>query len=86
MEPAAEFVFDFGFTLRVTDDCVARQIAFYVWTWREWGSIAGPQLQDGLPFTLAAFKNGLVGLWIDRQSGLLAYAPTEKPLAAAVRA
>ena len=54
---------------------VAPQLAFHAWTWREWGSVAGPQLLDGLPFTLDGFGNGLVGLWLDRQSGLLAYAP-----------
>jgi hypothetical protein len=54
---------------------VVPQLAFHAWTWREWGSLGGPQLIDGLPFTLDAFGNGLIGLWLDRQSGLLAYAP-----------
>ena len=51
------------------------QAAFHAWTWREWGTLSGPQLSEAFPFTLAAFKNGLVGLWLDRQSGLLSYAP-----------
>src|SRR5262249_55733878 len=53
----------------------APQLAFHAWTWREWGSVGAPQLLDGLPFTLDSFGNGLVGVWFDRQSGLLAYAP-----------
>jgi hypothetical protein len=54
---------------------VLPQLAFHAWTYREWGTLAGPQLVDGLPFTFEGWKNGLVGLWFDRQSGLLAYAP-----------
>jgi len=54
---------------------VAPQVAFYAWTWREWGAFGGPQLADALPFSVHAFGDGIAGLWLDRQSGLLAYAP-----------
>jgi hypothetical protein len=30
---------------------------------------------EGLPFSLTTLHEGLVGLWLDRQSGVLAYAP-----------
>jgi hypothetical protein len=51
------------------------QLAFLVWTWHEWGTLGGALTTGGLPFSAGMLKTGLVGLWIDRQSGLLAYAP-----------
>jgi hypothetical protein len=54
---------------------VLPQIALHAWTVFEWGSLGGPQLVDSLPFALASLGRGLVGLWIDRTSGLLGYAP-----------
>jgi hypothetical protein len=54
---------------------VLPQLAFHAWTYREWGTLGGPQLIEGLPFTSTGWTNGLIGLWIDRQSGLLANAP-----------
>lgn len=51
------------------------QIGLHVWTWYEWGTLGGALTTDGAPFSMAALKAGAVGLWIDRQSGLLAYAP-----------
>jgi len=38
-------------------------------------AFGGPQLADALPFSRHAFGDGIAGLWLDRQSGLLAYAP-----------
>ena len=58
------------------------QIAFHAWTWSHWGNIGGPQMLDAAPFSLGALGDGLVGLWFDRQSGLLAYAPLYWMLAA----
>ena len=51
------------------------QIALHLWTWHEWGTIGGSLTTEGVPFTREAFGAGAIGLWVDRQSGLLAYAP-----------
>src|SRR5207249_5571398 len=51
------------------------QIALHAWTLREWGTLGGSLTTEGAPFSLGMLKSGSVGLWIDRQSGLLAYAP-----------
>lgn len=51
------------------------QLALLVWTWHEWGTLGGALTTGGLPFSAAMLKSGFLGLWIDRQSGLLAYAP-----------
>ena len=49
--------------------------AFYWWTFRTWGNIGGPQIVDSLPFAFGGLARGLAGLLLDRQSGLVAYAP-----------
>lgn len=51
------------------------QLTLLVWTWREWGTLAGALTTSGLPFSAHMLTSGLMGLWVDRQSGLLAYAP-----------
>jgi hypothetical protein len=51
------------------------QIALLASSWATWGTFAGPQMVDGVPLSLSTMKEGLAGLWLDRQSGLLAYAP-----------
>jgi hypothetical protein len=51
------------------------QIGLHVWTWRAWGTLGGAATSEGVPFSLTALNGGLLGLWVDRQSGLLAYAP-----------
>jgi len=51
------------------------QLTLHAWTLREWGTLGGSLTTGGTPFTLEMLKSGSVGLWIDRQSGLLAYAP-----------
>jgi hypothetical protein len=51
------------------------QIGLHLWTVREWGTLGGALTTEGVPLTLEALKAGAAGLWIDRQSGLLAYAP-----------
>ena len=48
---------------------------FFLWSWDRWGTLGGPQMLDGLPFSVPSAKNGLAGLMVDRQSGLLSYAP-----------
>lgn len=54
---------------------VGPQLALLAWTWRAWGTFGGALTTQGVPFSLESLQRGLVGLWIDRQSGLLAYAP-----------
>ena len=51
------------------------QVGLHAWTLHEWGTLGGALTTEGVPFTSETFKAGAVGLWIDRQSGLLAYAP-----------
>jgi hypothetical protein len=51
------------------------QLGLLAWTVREWGTLGGALTTEGVPFTLETFKAGAAGLWIDRQQGLLAYAP-----------
>jgi hypothetical protein len=58
------------------------QAAFHLWTLRTWGSLGGPQMLDGVPFTGTGALRGLLGLLMDRQSGLIAYTPLYGILAA----
>jgi hypothetical protein len=46
-----------------------------VWTLHYWGNIAGPMALDGLPFTLSSLAAGIPGLLIDRENGLIWWAP-----------
>jgi hypothetical protein len=54
---------------------VVPQIGLHLWTLNAWGTLGGAQATEGMPFSVALFEAGMPGLWIDRQSGLLAYAP-----------
>ncbi len=49
--------------------------AFHAWSWHRWGTIGGPQMLQTVPFSARAMSTGLAGLWLDRQSGVLSYAP-----------
>ena len=51
------------------------QLGLQLWTLKAWGTLGGSLTTAGLPFSMATLQSGLLGLWIDRQSGLLAYAP-----------
>ncbi len=51
------------------------QLALHLWTWREWGTLSGALTASDVPLSLAVLKIGSIGLWMDRQSGLLSYAP-----------
>jgi hypothetical protein len=51
------------------------QLALHVWTLAAWGSIGGPQMLGGAPFTFAGFWSGSVGLLVDRERGLAGFAP-----------
>lgn len=60
------------------------QLGLQLWTLNAWGTLGGSLTTDGLPFSMATLRSGLLGLWIDRQSGLLAYAPVYGVLPACV--
>ncbi len=52
------------------------QAFMHVWTFASWGTLGGPQmLGDDLPFTPQRLQTGAFGLILDRERGLLAYAP-----------
>jgi hypothetical protein len=56
------------------------QVALLAWSQYEWGTFGGAITTGALtsaasPFSWAGLSNGAVGLWFDRQSGLLAFAP-----------
>src|SRR5262249_10174063 len=54
---------------------VVPQLALAAWTWHFWGNLGGPLMIGGLPFSWDAFRNGVFGLLIDRENGLLVWAP-----------
>jgi hypothetical protein len=54
---------------------VVPQLAFHAFTLYRWGTIGGPPTLEGVPLSVSGLKYGLAGLWLDRQSGVLAYAP-----------
>lgn len=58
-------------------------LALLGWTRSTWGHWGGPLAIDGLPFSIETFKEGAVGLLIDRESGILAWAPVWFALPAA---
>jgi hypothetical protein len=54
---------------------IVPQIALAVWTWYVWGNLGGPLMLGGAPFSWEAFRNGVFGSLIDRENGLLVWAP-----------
>lgn len=56
---------------------------FYLVSLSVWGSVLGPQAHDESPFSAHALIAGVPGLLVDRQSGLLTFAPLYLPIAAA---
>jgi hypothetical protein len=58
----------------------APQVALLAWSQYEWGTFGGAITTGALtsaasPFSLGGLWSGAVGLWVDRQSGFLAFAP-----------
>ncbi len=51
------------------------QVALVIWTLYYWGNVAGPMALDGLPFTSDRLISGLPGLLVDRENGLIWWAP-----------
>jgi hypothetical protein len=55
---------------------VAPQAALHLWTLANWGTLGGAQMLRGdLPFTPEWLQVGSLGLLVDRERGLLGYAP-----------
>jgi hypothetical protein len=54
---------------------IVPQALLHLWTLRTWGTLGGPQMMEGLPFTLSGAPRGMFGLLFDRQYGLVADAP-----------
>lgn len=54
---------------------VLPQAGMLLWILNEWGTLGGALTTGGLPFSWEMFRTGVHGLLLDRQSGLLAYAP-----------
>jgi hypothetical protein len=62
---------------------LAGPIALALTTYRAWGNFAGPLALERLPFSWSAFAHGAVGLLVDRENGLLWWAPVYALLPAA---
>src|SRR5262249_37063750 len=63
---------------------IAPQVALAAWTWHHWGNLAGPlSMMEDPPFSLGAFRTGIFGVLIDRENGLLVWAPVYAVVAAA---
>lgn len=54
---------------------VIPQLALYAWTYASWGNIGGPHMVEGVPFSLSWLPEGALGMLLDRERGLLGYAP-----------
>lgn len=54
---------------------VLPEAALHASTLYLWGNLGGPQMLEGLPFSVATLQRGIIGLLADRERGLVAYAP-----------
>jgi hypothetical protein len=54
---------------------VMPQLLLLAFTWSVWGTFGGALMLERAPFSLAAFRSGIVGLLVDREHGLLIWAP-----------
>ena len=59
------------------------QLALAAWSHHHWGHLGGPLTLDGYPFSWDAFRAGAFGFLIDRENGLLVWAPLYLVLPAA---
>ena len=62
---------------------LAGPVALGLVTLRAWGNLAGPLGLERLPFSWSAFGHGAVGSFLDRENGLLWWAPVYALLPAA---
>jgi hypothetical protein len=70
-------------TARAAALFVAPQLALAFWTLHYWGNLAGPLALDGLPLSLHSLLEGAPGLIVDRENGLVWWAPVYALLPAA---
>lgn len=54
---------------------VLPQIALAFWTLYQWGNLGGALVLDRAPFSWGAMRSGWLGLLVDRENGLLVWAP-----------
>jgi hypothetical protein len=54
---------------------VVPHAALHLWTLREWGHLGGGFMTEGLPFSAGGLQTGALGLILDRERGLVGYAP-----------
>ncbi len=54
---------------------LAPQVALAVWTWHYWGNLGGPLMLEGVPLSWDTLRIGSLGLLVDRENGLLVWAP-----------
>jgi hypothetical protein len=50
-------------------------IVLAFWMWSHWGHVGGALVLERAPFSLNALRNGSLGLLVDRENGLLVWAP-----------
>lgn len=62
---------------------VLPQLAFVLWTLHYWGNLAGPLALDGFPLSWLQLVEGAPALLVDRENGLLWWAPVYALLPAA---
>jgi hypothetical protein len=74
---------DRGLLARAAALYAVPQIALAVWTYQHWGNLAGPLALDRLPFSWSALAHGWFGTFLDRENGLLWWAPAYGLLPAA---
>jgi hypothetical protein len=54
---------------------VLPQIALLLWTWLYWGNLGGALTLERAPFSWNALRMGWLGQLVDRENGLLVWAP-----------
>ncbi len=69
--------------LRAVALFAAPVLGLAIWTWHYWGNFGGALVLDGAPFSWQAFRPGVLGLLVDRENGLLVWAPVYLLLPAA---
>jgi hypothetical protein len=64
-----------GYQVLLAGAALAPQLALYAWTYAAWGNVGGPHMLQDVPFSLAWLPEGALGMLLDRERGLLGYAP-----------
>lgn len=54
---------------------VVPQIALALWTWSHWGNVGGALVLERAPFSWDTLRVGWLGQLVDRENGLLVWAP-----------